>query len=78
MTESDSDPVFHIYSNNECIYHSLTEKQFKVTWEMLNSLVGHGTALENKAKFSYEKITAGIGGAGGGQMYKEPDGGPSF
>ena len=72
MTEYE----YHIYSNKECIYHSLSESQFQVTWEMLNSMVGTGTELSEKANFTYEKVSSGIGGH---RTYdKEPEGSDSY
>lgn len=29
---------YHIYLNNNCIYHSLTEEDFKTIWNVLNRL----------------------------------------
>ena len=36
MTEK----VYHIYAKKECLYHSLSENEFKQTWEQLNNMVG--------------------------------------
>jgi len=58
-----TDVSYHIYSRDEVLFHSLSEEDFKVKWNMLTSLVGTGTALEHGADLSYEKVSSGIGGA---------------
>jgi len=34
-----SEKIYHIYAKGECIYHSLSQSEFNVTWESLNNLV---------------------------------------
>ena len=34
MTEK----VYHIYANDKCIYHSLSEEKFSEVWEMLHRM----------------------------------------
>ena len=46
---------YHIYNKNECVYHSLEEKQFKVIWGMPDSMVGPNTR-PSKQDLSYEKV----------------------
>jgi len=31
--------VYHIYAKDKCIFHSLKEEQFKITWNTLKSLI---------------------------------------
>ena len=31
--------IYHIYAKNKCLFHSLKEDEFKVTWNTLNKLV---------------------------------------
>lgn len=31
--------VYHIYAKDICIFHSLKEDQFKITWKTLKSLI---------------------------------------
>ena len=31
--------VYHIYAKDTCIYNSLSQSEFNVTWESLNNLV---------------------------------------
>ena len=68
---------YHIYSRDEVLFHNLSEEDFKVKWEMLNSLVGPGTELAKASDFSFEKVTSGIGGHRS-YGYKEPEGSDSY
>ena len=47
------DRVYHVYVKNTCIYHNLTEEEFKKTWEMLNVMVDL-LGNYNKEDLSYE------------------------
>ena len=58
-----TDVSYHIYSRDEVLFHNLSEEDFKVRWDMLNSLVGTGTDLSAVSDLSYEKVSSGIGGA---------------
>lgn len=49
--------VYHIYAKGECIYHSLTEDEFKSTWNTLINMVGLMKTDYNKSDFSYEELT---------------------
>jgi hypothetical protein len=31
--------IYHIYAKDQCIYHSLSEKKFAETWDMLHRMV---------------------------------------
>ena len=68
---------YHIYSRDEVLFHNLSEEDFKLKWNMLTSLVGTGTALEQGADLSYEKVSSGIGGHRS-YGYKEPAGDDSY
>ena len=35
-----TDKVYHIYAKDKCIFHSLKEEEFNVTWNTINKLVG--------------------------------------
>ena len=47
---------YHIYSRGEVLYVNLNEEEFNLRWQMLNSLVGPGTALAKGADFSFERV----------------------
>ena len=32
--------VYHIYAKNKCLFHSLKEEEFTITWIMIHNLVG--------------------------------------
>lgn len=51
-----SDKLYHIYIQNNCIYHSLTYEQFNEAWTMLNHLV-EVIGTYNKNDISYEEVT---------------------
>lgn len=50
MTEK----IYHIYARGNCIYHSLTEDEFKTTWRALLRLE---ELLSDKRELSYEELT---------------------
>jgi len=54
MTKREN-KVYHIYAKDKCIYHSLTEEEFKVNWEALNKLVGIYTDYQQK-DLSFEEL----------------------
>ena len=52
MTEK----VYHIYANDKCIYHSLSEEKFTDTWEMLHRMVELIDVKFSKEDLSYEEL----------------------
>jgi len=70
--------VYHIYIKGECIYHSLNEEEFKTTWASLKGMVGLMQTSYTEEDLSFEKVGAGIGGAGGSVTWKEPAGDDSY
>jgi hypothetical protein len=32
--------IYHIYAKDKCLFHSIDEEEFQVTWNTLNRLVG--------------------------------------
>jgi hypothetical protein len=32
--------IYHIYAGDRCLFHSIKEEEFQVTWKTLNRLVG--------------------------------------
>ena len=45
--------IYHIYSDNRCIFHSLNEDEFNNLWSSLNQLAGF---ITDNADLSYEEI----------------------
>ena len=54
MTEFE----YHIYAKGEVLFHCLSEEDFQVKWQMLNSMCGPGTPLGKVANLSFERILA--------------------
>ena len=47
---------YHIYLRNKCLYHSLSENEFKETWEMLNNFISIFGNVK-KEDLNYEEIS---------------------
>ena len=54
MTEFE----YHIYAKGEVLYHCLSEEDFNVRWQMLNSMCGPSTPLGKEADLSFERVLA--------------------
>lgn len=46
--------IYHIYVREKCIYHSLSESEFKEKWEELNRLAD---LLTDNKQLTYEELT---------------------
>jgi len=57
MTEFE----YHIYAKNEVLFHSLSEQDFQVRWEMLNSMVGPNSSVTKK-DLSFTRVLADCNG----------------
>jgi len=51
-----TEKVYHIYAKNECLFHSLKEEEFKITWSALNKLVNILDTRYNSDELSYEEL----------------------
>ena len=49
--------VYHIYAKDKCLFHSIQEDEFKVTWKTLNQLVGLMHTDYSVEDLSYEELT---------------------
>ena len=49
--------VYHIYAKDRCLFHSIKEEDFKVTWKTLNQLVGLMHTDYTVEDLSYEEMT---------------------
>ena len=49
--------IYHIYAKDECLYHSLDENQFKITWNTLNEMVNLMKTDYSLNDLSYESVT---------------------
>ena len=61
--------VYHIYSEDKCLYNCLKESEFKHIWSRLEEM-----GIE---ELSFEKLPPGIGGVTSSD-YKEPEGSDSY
>ena len=48
--------IYHIYAKNNCIFHTLNEEEFHITWKTLNHLVGLMHTDYNLEDLSYEEL----------------------
>ena len=57
MSSSEKDKVYHIYLKDECVLHSLDEKNFRSSWDTLQNLVGLVKTDYKAEDLSYEVVT---------------------
>jgi hypothetical protein len=48
--------IYHIYLKDECVLHSLSEENFRSSWETLQNLVGLVKTDYQSEDLSYEVI----------------------
>jgi negative regulator of replication initiation len=51
-----TEKIYHIYAKDKCIFHSLKEEEFKITWGALNKLVNVLDTLYDIDDLSYEEL----------------------
>jgi hypothetical protein len=49
--------IYHIYAKDRCLFHSIKEEEFKLTWKTLNQLVGVMHTDYTIDDLSYEELT---------------------
>ena len=49
--------VNHIYAKDRCLFHSIDEDEFEITWNTLNHLVGLMKTDYGAEDLSYEELT---------------------
>jgi len=49
--------VYHIYAKDKCLFHSLKEDEFNVTWGTLNKLVGLMKTEYSQNDLSFIELT---------------------
>ena len=47
---------YHIYAKGEVLFHNLSEEDFEVRWNMLNSMCGPSTPLGKETGLSFERV----------------------
>jgi len=48
--------IYHIYAKDKCLYHSLTEDEFKNTWKQLKTMVGLMKTDYSTDDLTYEEL----------------------
>ena len=48
--------VYHIYAKDRCLFHSLKEDEFTITWNTLNNMVGLMKTDYIAEDLSYEEL----------------------
>ena len=54
---SPKEKLFHIYAKDRCLFHSIKEEDFKVTWNTLKGMVGLMQTDYTLEDLSYEEVT---------------------
>jgi hypothetical protein len=50
-----NDKVYHIYAKDRCLFHNLSEEEFKKVWKMLTTLV-EVVGETRKEDLSFEEL----------------------
>ncbi len=50
--KTTEDKVYHIYINNNCVYHNLKEEEFSYLWELLR----HISSNTQNLNLEYEEL----------------------
>ena len=56
MAPIEDTKLYHIYLKNECVLHSLSEENFRSSWETLQNLVGLVKTDYQVEDLSYEVV----------------------
>ena len=48
--------VYHIYAKDRCLFHSIKEEEFEVTWKTLRNMVGLMHTDYEVSDLSYEEL----------------------
>ncbi len=48
--------IYHIYAKDRCLFHSVKEDEFEVTWNTLNNMVGLMKTDYKKEDLTYEEL----------------------
>ena len=54
---SPKEKLFHIYAKDRCLFHSINEEDFNVTWNTLKGMVGLMQTDYTLEDLSYEEVT---------------------
>jgi hypothetical protein len=56
MTETPPSKIYNIYAKNRCLFHSIKEEEFSVTWNTLKHMVGLMKTDYEVEDLSYEEL----------------------
>jgi hypothetical protein len=48
--------IYHIYAKDRCLFHSIREDEFEVTWKTLKNMVGLMHTDYEVSDLSYEEL----------------------
>ena len=48
--------VYHIYAKDRCLFHSIKEEEFEITWNTLKNMVGIMHTDYEVSDLSYEEL----------------------
>ena len=48
--------IYHIYAKDRCLFHSIKEDEFEVTWNTLNNMVGLMKTDYRVEDLTYEEL----------------------
>ncbi len=48
--------IYHIYAKNRCLFHSIKEDEFDITWKTLKNMVGIMHTDYEVSDLSYEEL----------------------
>jgi len=54
--EMAEEKIYHIYAKDRCIFHSINQNEFEITWKSLNRLVTVLDTDYTKEDLSYEEV----------------------
>ena len=54
---SPKEKLFHIYAKDRCLFHSIKEEDFNVTWNTLKGMIGLMKTDYTLEDLSYEEVT---------------------
>jgi len=54
--EKYMEKVYHIYAKDRCLFHSIKEEEFEITWNTLKNMVGLMKTDYDISDLSYEEL----------------------
>lgn len=54
--KTPQEKTYHIYAKDRCIFHSICENEFEITWKSLQLLVSLLDTEYTKEDLSYEEV----------------------